>query len=186
MRLIGFADSLRLDALAALTALRRQGLEASILSGDNAQAVAQVARETGLMAQASASPQDKHDAIARLTAGGRRVLMVGDGLNDGPALAAAHASIAPGTASDVGRQAADVVFTGTSLMALPRSVAMARATMRVVRQNFALAIAYNLMAVPLAMAGMVTPLIAALAMSTSSLIVVANSLRLSWVRGDAA
>ncbi|PTR11080.1 MULTISPECIES: heavy metal translocating P-type ATPase [unclassified Novosphingobium] len=186
VRLIGFADSLRPDALTALAALRRQGLEASILSGDNAQAVAQVARETGLTAQASASPQDKHDAIARLTAGGRRVLMVGDGLNDGPALAAAHASIAPGTASDVGRQAADVVFTGTSLMALPRCVAMARATMRVVRQNFALAIAYNLLAVPLAMAGLVTPLIAAVAMSTSSLIVVANSLRLSWVGGDVA
>lgn len=186
VRLIGFADCLRPDAQAALAALRRQGLEASILSGDNAQAVAQVARETGLTAQASASPQDKHDAIARLTAGGRRVLMVGDGLNDGPALAAAHASIAPGTASDVGRQAADVVFTGTSLMALPRCVSMARATMRVVRQNFALAIVYNLLAVPLAMAGLVTPLIAAVAMSTSSLIVVANSLRLSWVRGDVA
>jgi len=186
VRLIGFADALRPDALHALAALRAQGLEVSILSGDNALAVAQVARETGLMAQASASPQDKHDAIARLAAAGRRVLMVGDGLNDGPALAAAHASIAPGSASDVGRQAADVVFTAPSLMALPRAVAMARKTMRVVRQNFALAIAYNLLAVPLAMAGLVTPLIAAVAMSTSSLIVVANSLRLSWPGEDVA
>jgi Cu2+-exporting ATPase len=186
VRLIGFADALRPDALYALAALRAQGLEVSILSGDNALAVAQVARETGLMAQASASPQDKHDAIARLAAAGRRVLMVGDGLNDGPALAAAHASIAPGSASDVGRQAADVVFTAPSLMALPRAVAMARKTMRVVRQNFALAIAYNLLAVPLAMAGLVTPLIAAVAMSTSSLIVVANSLRLSWPGEDVA
>ncbi|WP_168557649.1 heavy metal translocating P-type ATPase [Novosphingobium sp. SG720] len=186
VRLIGFADALRPDALRALAALRGQGLEASILSGDNVEAVVQVARQTGLTAQASASPQDKHDAIGRLAAGGRRVLMVGDGLNDGPALAAAHASIAPGSASDVGRQAADVVFTTPSLMALPFAVRMARATMRVVRQNFTLAIAYNLLAVPLAMAGLVTPLIAAVAMSTSSLIVVANSLRLSWIGGNGA
>lgn len=176
--LIPFADRLRPDCAEALDGLKALGIEASVLSGDNCQAVAEVARATGLTAQGGASPADKQAAITRLQASGRKVLMAGDGLNDGPALAAADASIAPGSASDVGRQAADVVFLGDSLLAMPRAIRAARATMRVVRQNFALAIGYNLFAVPLAMAGLITPLLAAAAMSTSSLIVIANSLRL--------
>lgn len=178
-RLIAFADRLRPDALEALDRMRTMGIEASILSGDNAAAVAAVARATGLTGQASASPADKREAIGRLEGAGHSVLMVGDGLNDGPALAAATASMAPGSASDVGLQAADVVFTGSSLLAIPRAIGAARATMRVVRQNFALAIVYNALAVPLAMSGMLTPLIAAAAMSASSLLVIANSLRLA-------
>jgi Cu2+-exporting ATPase len=178
VRLISFADRLRPDAEQALAGLKALGIEATILSGDNAGAVAEVSRATGLTAQAGASPADKQAAIARLQAAGHNVLMAGDGLNDGPALAAANASIAPGSASDVGRQAADLVFLGDSLLALPRAVRGARRTMAVVKQNFVLAIGYNVLAVPLAMAGYVTPLIAAVAMSTSSLIVIANSLRL--------
>ena len=178
VRVIGFADRLRPDARRALAELRALGIEASILSGDTAAAVAQTARQTGLTGQSAALPAEKQAAIIRLQTAGRRVLMVGDGINDGPALAAADASIAPGSASDVGRQAADFVFTGDSLLALPRAVRAARATMRVVRENFAAAILYNACAVPLAMAGMITPLLAATAMATSSLIVVGNSLRL--------
>jgi len=178
LRLIGFADRLRPDVRRALAELRALGIEASILSGDTAAAVAQTARQTGLTGQSAALPAEKQAAITRLQTAGRRVLMVGDGINDGPALAAADASIAPGSASDVGRQAADFVFTGDSLLALPRAVRAARATMRVVRENFAAAILYNACAVPLAMAGMITPLLAATAMATSSLIVVGNSLRL--------
>ncbi|WP_421848040.1 heavy metal translocating P-type ATPase [Novosphingobium sp.] len=178
VRVIGFADRLRPDAREALADLAALGIQASILSGDNAAAVRMTARETGLTGQAGAQPGDKLDAIRRLQRTGKCVLMVGDGINDGPALAAADASIAPGSASDVGRQAADFVFTGDSLLALPRAVRASRRTMRVVRENFAAAILYNAFAVPLAMAGLVTPLMAAIAMATSSLIVVGNSLRL--------
>ncbi|NOW47609.1 Cu2+-exporting ATPase [Novosphingobium sp. SG751A] len=179
VRLILFADRLRPEANQALGWMRAMGVEPSILSGDAMGAVAEVARATHMTAQGHASPADKLEAIQRLQGAGYNVLMAGDGLNDGPALAAAHASIAPGTASDVGRQAADFVFLSDSLLAIPRAMATSRATMRVVRQNFVLAIGYNVLAVPMAMAGLVTPLIAAVAMSTSSLIVIGNSLRLA-------
>ncbi|MBN8843713.1 MAG: cadmium-translocating P-type ATPase [Sphingomonadales bacterium] len=175
---IGFADQLRPDARQAIEALRSEGIDAMILSGDRAEAVAPVARELGLTAQTAMSPQDKLAAIDRQTALGHRVLMLGDGLNDGPALAAGHASIAPGSASDVGKNAADCIFLGDRMMPVVDSIRMARKTQRIVRQNFALAIGYNVIAVPLAFLGMVTPLVAAIAMSGSSLIVVGNALRL--------
>lgn len=178
-RRIDFADGLRPDAQNAVHQLAVLGLPVSILSGDRLEAVAPVARMLGVTAQANASPADKLEAIKRLQGSGHHVLMVGDGLNDGPALAAASVSMAPSSASDVGQQAADLVFMGDSLSALPRAIRTARATRRVVKQNFALAIGYNLLAVPIAIAGLATPLIAALAMSLSSIIVVANSLRLT-------
>lgn len=177
--LVPFADRLRPDAEAALARLASRGIASSILSGDNPAAVGKVARELGLSYKAAMSPAAKQEAIGTLRGQGHAVLMVGDGLNDGPALAAATVSMAPGGASDVGLQAADLVFVQDSLIAVPRALDTARATMRVVRQNFVLAIGYNLLAVPLAMAGMVTPLIAAAAMSASSLLVIANSLRLA-------
>jgi Cu2+-exporting ATPase len=177
--LIPFADRLRPDTTQALARLANMGIEASIISGDHAESVAAVARETGLRASSEVSPREKQDIIASLQQQGHRVLMAGDGLNDGPALSRANSSIAPGSASDVGLQASDLVFMRDSLLAIPRAVRCARATMRVVKENFALAVAYNLCAVPLAIVGFVTPLIAALAMSASSLVVVANSLRLA-------
>ena len=171
-------DALRPDSKATITKLFELGLPASLLSGDSMEAVTPIALQLGIMAQANAKPEDKVDTIKRLSAQGMKVLMVGDGLNDGPALAAAHVSIAPGSASDVGQQAADVVFTSDSMLPVALSVKVARRTMQTVRQNFGLAIGYNVLAVPLALSGMVTPLIAAIAMSTSSLIVVGNALRL--------
>jgi Cu2+-exporting ATPase len=178
-RTITFTDPMRADAAATLAALRAEGITASILSGDRAAPVAAAAQALGLEAQAEASPQAKLAALESLKSAGHRPLMVGDGLNDGPALAAAHASIAPGTASDASQQAADAVFIGEALMPVALAVRVARKTMRIVRENFAFSIAYNLLAVPLALTGLVTPLIAAIAMSVSSLVVVANSLRLA-------
>ena len=176
--LLRFEDRLRPDAIEALTRLRHLEIECSVASGDSGRSVAAATRGLGLTAQTGMRPEDKLGLIRRLHASGSKVLMVGDGLNDGPALAAGHVSMAPGSASDVGQNAADAVFLGDSLLPVAKAVAAARRTMRVVRQNFAIAIGYNLIAVPLAFAGMVTPLVAALAMSGSSLIVVANALRL--------
>lgn len=181
---IAFADPLRSDAAATLAALKQWQIGASILSGDRAAPVASIARQLGIAGHAQASPQDKLAALEALRTEGRRPLMVGDGLNDGPALAAAHASIAPGTASDASQQAADAVFIGEKLMPVALAIRVARRTMQIVRENFAFSIAYNVLAVPLALFGYVTPLIAAIAMSLSSLVVVANSLRLARSASD--
>ncbi|WOF42605.1 cadmium-translocating P-type ATPase [Sphingopyxis indica] len=178
LALVRFADELRPDAREAVAALRGDGIEPTILSGDRGEAVAPVARQLGVLAQTGMSPQDKLAAIARQTAAGYKVLMIGDGLNDGPALAAGHASMAPGSASDAGKNAADCIFLGDRLMPVVQTLRMARRTQAIVRQNFALAIGYNIVAVPLALFGLVTPLIAAIAMSGSSLIVVGNAMRL--------
>ncbi|BAK68509.1 cation transport ATPase [Sphingobium sp. SYK-6] len=178
--IIRFTDALRPDAADALAQLAALGLPARIMSGDREDAVKAVSDRLGIPGEGDMRPADKMALLEARIAAGHRPLMVGDGLNDGPALAAAHVSMAPASASDVGQQAADIVFLGDRLGGIPVAVRAARATMRVVRENFALAVGYNVLAVPLAMAGKVTPLIAAVAMSTSSLIVIANSLRLRW------
>ena len=176
--LLRFEDKLRPDTKEALDRLRALGISCSVASGDSGRSVAAATRGLGLTAQTGMRPEDKLELIARLERSGASVLMVGDGLNDGPALAAGHVSMAPASASDVGQNAADAVFLGDSLLPVAKAVAAARRTMRVVRQNFIIAIGYNVVAVPLAFMGKVTPLVAALAMSGSSIIVVANALRL--------
>ena len=175
---IAFADTMRADAPTVMARLKAMGFAPMMLSGDRMESVAALAKQLGIMGIARLSPADKFAFIDRQAKLGKRALMVGDGLNDGPALKRAHVAMAPATASDVGQLAADLVFFGDKLGAVPIAIVAARRTMAVVRQNFVLAIGYNLFAVPLAMAGLVTPLIAALAMSGSSLVVVANALRL--------
>jgi len=172
-------DELRPDAAQAVGALKALGARVLILSGDAPAAVATVAAKLGISDYAAELlPAGKVARLDQLAAQGRKVLMVGDGLNDAPALTAAHVSMAPADAADIGRNAADFVFLHKGLDAVPITVDVARRAGQLVRQNFALSIGYNLIALPIAVAGQVTPLIAALAMSLSSIIVVANAMRL--------
>ena len=174
-----FSDQLRRGAAQAVARLSALGIDAEILSGDREAPVKALASEIGITNYvAGVRPRGKVDRVKALAAAGGKPLMVGDGLNDAPALSAAHVSMAPASAADVGRMAADFVFLHDSLEAVPLAISVSRKAGRLIRQNFALAILYNCVAVPVAVMGYATPLIAALAMSSSSVIVVLNSLRL--------
>jgi Cu2+-exporting ATPase len=171
-------QALRPDAADVVRRLRASGLECRILSGDRPEAVAPIAVALGIeMWNAAARPADKIAALEALAAEGRRVLMVGDGLNDAPALAAAHVSMSPVTAGDLVQAEADAVFLGERLAPVAGAVGVARRARRLMTQNLVFSVLYNLLAVPLAILGLVTPLIAALAMSGSSLCVTLNALR---------
>ena len=180
-----FSDQLRPDAKAAIEALKKMGLAIKLRSGDRRTAVADAAGVLGFDDWRSGClPADKTSDIELLTAAGNKVLMVGDGLNDAPALAAGHASMSPATAADVSQTAADLVFQGDRLMSVVISLMTARAATRLVHQNFALAVLYNVIAVPIAIAGLASPLVAAVAMSSSSLLVTLNALRLRLMKFD--
>jgi Cu2+-exporting ATPase len=150
-----------------------------MLSGDTAKACTEVADMLGVDDFVPCLlPSGKVERIERLARDGHKVLMVGDGLNDTPALSAAHVSIAPATAADIGRNAADFVFLRESLLAVPLALEVSRNAGSLIRQNITIAIVYNAVAVPIAILGHVTPLIAAVAMSASSLLVIGNAMRL--------
>lgn len=173
------ADTLRPDAAATIEILRRMGLECMLLSGDRETAVRDVAARLGMEKFAAAClPDEKVARLKALARTGRKVLMVGDGLNDAPALAAGFASMSPSTAADISQTTADAIFQGDALAPVAATIRTARLVDLLVKQNFALALTYNLIAVPVALAGLATPLVAAVAMSSSSLVVTLNALRL--------
>lgn len=174
------AAPLRPDARETVAALKADGLRVLLLSGDRPGPTGDVARALGIAEwHAGLSPGAKVDLLERLQAEGRRVLMVGDGLNDAPVLAHADASLAPGTAADASRKVADAVWMGTRLGPVRAHLEVARRTLAIVRQNIGFSFLYNAVWVPVAMAGLVTPWIAAAAMSASSLLVTLNAMRLS-------
>ena len=178
-----FTDRLRAGALETIRDLRRQGLSVQILSGDSDGAVAKIAGRTGVDIFASeTSPLEKIEFVQLLRSSGRTVLVIGDGVNDAGALTAANSSMAPGTASDISRSAADFVLMRDDLRGVTEALATAKQTMQIIRQNLGIAVAYNALSIPIALSGNVTPLIAAIAMSLSSLSVVGNAMRLRTTR----
>lgn len=175
-----FADTLRHDAAETLAALKAQGFSIMLLSGDRKEVAKNVAAALGIeTVHAEITPLEKTRLIEEAIHSGHHVLMVGDGLNDAPALAAATVSMSPSSGVDITQNAADIVFRGESLGPVVAVISTARRAERLVRENFLLSLLYNLIAVPLAVAGAVTPLIAAIAMSSSSLLVIGNSFRLT-------
>lgn len=178
-----FAPQLRPDTPVVITKLKSQGFDIAIMSGDRARFVEPLARQLGINAwHGDMTPADKIEAIETLKAEGKHVLMVGDGLNDTPALAAAHASLAPTSAADISRRAADTVFQGASLKNMPAMIDTAKRARTIVIQNLTFSVLYNLFWVPVAIAGFVTPWIAAIAMAASSIIVTINALRLDGLK----
>ena len=178
-----FTDALRDDAAQTIAAIKRAGLNVVLLSGDRRAAVEAAAKAAGIDDwHAEQRPNEKIDHLKKLEAQGHRVLMVGDGLNDAPALATAHASLSPSSGAEVSQIASDGIIQGPYLAPVTETISVARTSRRMSLQNFGVAAAYNAICIPLAMAGFVTPLIAAIAMSASSIIVTSNAMRLTTAK----
>lgn len=176
---IAVADAVKVSAAGAVAALHRRGLRTVLLTGDNPTAAAEVAAVVGIdEVIAEVLPEGKVDVIEQLREQGRVVAMVGDGINDGPALVSADLGLAIGRGTDVAIAAADIILVRDDLEVVPQALDLARATMRTIRVNMAWAFGYNVAAIPIAAAGLLNPLIAGAAMAFSSFFVVSNSLRL--------
>ena len=176
---IAVADAVKDTAAEAVTALHQRGLRTVLLTGDNPTAAAEVAAQVGIEdVIAEVLPEGKVDVIEQLRERGRVVAMVGDGINDGPALVSADLGLAIGRGTDVAIAAADVILVRDDLRSVPQALDLARATLRTIRMNLVWAFGYNIAAIPIAVAGLLNPLIAGAAMAFSSFFVVSNSLRL--------
>lgn len=173
-----FADMLRQDAPDIIKRFQDTNIPITLLSGDNLRAVKTIAQNLNIYkALGGFSPQDKFQFLSDMKDHHKKPLMIGDGMNDAPALAHAHVSMAPGSAIDLAQKSADIIYTGEALSPVWETYLTACKAQSVIQQNFALAIFYNIFAIPLACAGLITPFLAALAMSGSSLLVIANSFR---------
>lgn len=176
-----FEDLLRPDAKAMIENLHAHHINTHLVSGDRMSVAQKIANDIGITSvHGEKTPLEKFEILEGLQADGHKVLMVGDGLNDAPVLAAANISMAPGAAIDMAQNAADIIFMGKGISPIYDTYQIAVKTQNLVKQNFVLAVLYNMIAIPMAVAGMVTPFIAALAMSGSSLLVIANSFRLKF------
>ena len=178
-----FKDNLKEDAHEVVRVLKSEGLKVHILSGDRTETVQTCAEQLSIESyHANKRPDEKVDFLNELKAKNHNVLMVGDGLNDTPVLAAAHSAMSPASAIDMAQNTASIIFSGSLLSPITKAWHIAKDSQLKIKQNFSLAIIYNVFAVPLAVMGFVTPLVAAIAMSSSSMIVVGNSLRLKNVK----
>jgi Cu2+-exporting ATPase len=180
---LAIADPLRPDAARVIARMRERGIRVTLLTGDRRETAEAIAARLGggIEVIAEVMPEDKHRVIAQLQRGGRRVAMVGDGVNDAPALVQADVGIAMGSGTDVSIASADVVLMSGELGRVEEAARLSRRTLRTIRQNIGISVVYNLIMVPLAMAAVITPLIAAISMPLSSLAVIGNSARIRAV-----
>jgi Cu+-exporting ATPase len=182
---IAVADAIKPDSAAAVGELQAMGLKTVLLTGDNEMTAAAIARQANIDdIHANVRPAGKAEVITSLQQRNGRVAMVGDGINDAPALAQADLGIAIGSGSDVAKEAGDIVLVGGSLRGVAAAIRLSRATMRVIRQNLFFAFIYNVIAIPLAALGLLNPLIAAAAMALSDVTVIGNALRLRRTKID--
>jgi P-type Cu+ transporter len=181
--LFSVKDALKSGAAEVVAQLQRQKLQVYLLTGDNVLTAAEIAKQIQISPQhvlAEVRPEQKAEFIKNLQAQGERVAFVGDGINDAPALTQADLGIAVSRASDVAREAADIILLKSEIEAVPEALSLARATLRTIKQNLFWAFFYNAVGIPLAALGFMSPVLCALAMGLSDLIVIGNALRLCW------
>jgi P-type Cu+ transporter len=181
LALFAVSDALKANAAGVVQQLKRDGLKTFLVTGDNARTVAAVAKQAGIAPEnvfAEVRPEQKAEFVKKLQAQGERVVFVGDGINDAPALTQADLGIAVSRASDVAREAADIILLKSEIGAVPEALGLARATLRTIKQNLFWAFFYNALGVPLAALGFISPIVCAAAMGVSDLIVIGNALRL--------